>query len=77
MPGLKKQLLFLIKSRGEISIDNIESICHENHYKTSTAYRKLRELTAVDLVSPIYNKKNTAIIGYKPFTKLEQLCLEK
>ena len=79
--GLKKTLLFITKTRGEISIDDIADICREEHYKTATAERRLRELcedkggTVIPELEPIWDKDETYIIGYRPFSNLEQTTL--
>ena len=70
--GLSKTLLFLIKSNGEISLNEIENLCHDLFYKTATAERMLRKLAENKEIEPIWNQKKTAIVGYKPFEKLEQ-----
>ena len=59
-----KQLLYQeIKSRGSLTLNEVEKICHDNQYKTSNAERRCRELMATGSISPIKNSKG-AIIGY-------------
>jgi len=59
-----KQILYQeIKSRGNLTLNQIEAICHDHGYKISNAERRLRELMATGSISPIKNSKG-AIIGY-------------
>ncbi len=65
MTSLKQLLFQEIKSRGSLTLNEVEKICHDNGYKTSNAERRLRELMANGSISPIKNSKG-AIIGYTP-----------
>lgn len=72
--SLSKIIHQLIESQGEISLNELEEICHQEHYKLSNAERRARELMANKLISPIKNSKG-AIIGYKKFEETEQSIL--
>lgn len=59
-----KQLLYQeIKSRGNLTLNEVEKICHDNSFKLSNAERRCRELMANGSIIPIKNIKG-AIIGY-------------
>lgn len=61
--SLKSLLLQEIKSRGNLTLNEVEKICHDNSFKLSNAERRCRELMANCSISPIKNSKG-AIIGY-------------
>jgi hypothetical protein len=64
MTSLKQLLYQEIKSRESLTLNEVESICHLNSYKTSNAERRLRELMANGSIIPIKNIKG-AITGYR------------
>lgn len=59
--SLKNRLIELIKLRGQININELESNVREWRYKISNAERRLREC---ELIEPIKNAKRY-IIAYK------------
>jgi DNA-binding MarR family transcriptional regulator len=66
--SLKNSILYLIKSQGEVSINELEDLCREENYKISNYERRARELSNAGLIEPI--KKRTKdgtlfINGYK------------
>lgn len=70
-----KQLLYQeIKSRGSLTLNEVEKICHDNQYKTSNAERRLRELMANGSISPIKSNRG-AIIGYSIAPQATQCVL--
>ena len=61
---LKKQLNQIIKERGQITLDDLASLCKNLGYKTATAERSLRPSLSPE-IEGVWNKKGTAIIGYR------------
>mgnify|MGYP001593254149 CR=1 FL=1 len=70
--SLKSSLHQIIKDRrGEIyTLKELEEYCHKAGYKLSNAERRLREMRSE--FQRVYNKKHTAIIGYKYETSSSQ-----
>lgn len=66
--SLKSLLFQEIKSRGSLTLNEVEKICHEAKYKLSNAERRLRELMATGSVKPL-KCENGAIIGYSIATQ--------
>lgn len=64
--SLKSQLNQIIKDRngGVVSLKEIYDFCDKAHYKHTNAERRLRRSDSPD-ITPVYNEKHTAIIGYK------------
>lgn len=62
--SLKQRLNTLIEDRkgGVVSINEIETLCHQYQYKLSNAERRLRQSESPN-VERVF--KNGAIIGYK------------
>lgn|SRR3990167_11319672 len=61
--SLKSILTQIIKERGSVTLIELEGLCHKLGYKLSNAERRLRESRGE--IQPIYNEKQTAIIGYR------------
>lgn len=64
--SLKSTLNQIIKDRngGVVSLKEIYDFCDRSHYKHTNAERRLRHSDSPD-ITPVYNEKRTAIIGYK------------
>jgi len=67
--SLKSELNQIIKDRngGVVTLKEIEDYCHKASYKLSNAERRLRPSESPN-IAPVWNKKHTAIIGYKYLT---------
>jgi len=61
--GLKQKLNEIIKSRGEITVAEMEQICRDLGYKVSNGERRLRKSESPNVIS-IPNKKG-ATIAYR------------
>ena len=64
--SLKSTLNQIIKDRqGEVfTLNELEAFCHKSQYKLSNAERRLRKSES-PLISPVWNDKRTAIVGYR------------
>jgi hypothetical protein len=59
--SLKNSILYLIKSQGEISINELEDLCREENYKISNYERRARELTNEGQIEPIMAEAKSGI----------------
>jgi len=66
--SLKSSILYLIKSQGEVSIDEIKILSAETHHKESCSERRLRELCNSGIIQPIKERTKDGVLfisGYK------------
>lgn len=66
--SLKSSILYLIKSQGEVGINELESLCRQENYKISNYERRARELSNEGLIQPIKERSQDGTIfisGYK------------
>ena len=66
--SLKNSILYLIKSQGEVSYDEIYSLAEEMSHRPDNASRRCRELSNAGLIEPIKQrtKDGTLFInGYR------------
>lgn len=59
--SLKSQILFLVKSQGEASINELEELCRQERYKISNYERRARELSNEGLISAIKSRTKDGI----------------
>jgi predicted transcriptional regulator len=52
--SIKNQVLFLVKSQGEIGIDELRELSTEIRHKESCLERRARELVEAGLIEPIW-----------------------
>jgi predicted transcriptional regulator len=59
--SLKNTILYLIKSQGDVSFDELYSLAEENSRKPDNLTRRCRELCHEGLISPIKQRNREGI----------------
>ena len=66
--SLKSSILYLIKSQGEASYDEIYALAEEQSHRPDNASRRSRELCQAGLIEPVKAKTKDGVVyiaGYR------------